>query len=310
MKKIKMKKTIVFVLIGAAVLQAGVIGYSMVEKQLFSSIAESTGASQDTEGSGSTSEASQTAQTSQTVDTAIIADNNDSTNTDISQEIQDLIKQSDPDNFERNLSNYKDLLTSFDVHLSLKNEIESLIKDGHNVKDILTTYAFLYDSYGLKDELKKLVNEKESGREWADIFTEYNTENPEFEPRSFESSYLDKLMGISGISNDDIMIADRVSCKTNVSIDEIIELKAKTSKWKVVNASLGIINSQQHLPYVPITAQMVNKYLSGDMTEDTVVDALIIANKLNTSSSDIVEMIKAGLSIEQVYAKVYESKYY
>lgn len=304
MKILKSKKVIVYVLIGIVVLQVGVVGYSMVGKELFSL---DTGSETQTASSTPSSEVS--LQTPQTVDSSIIQENNAATDTEISEEIQDLIRQSDPDNFDKNLTNYKDLLTRLDVHVSLKQEIEQLIKNGYPIKEILIAYEFLYISYGTKAELENMVAEKKIGKTWVNIFADYNLKNPEFEPSKFKTEDLDNLMKNQGVSKDDIMIADRVSKKVLNEFDEVIQLKITNKNWKIVKAYFGILNSQQQLLYISAKPAEIKKYSTSGISQDKIILALVIAKELNTENDTIVEMVKNGMSNEEIYANCLESRY-
>lgn len=304
MKINRKKKTFVYIILGLIIIQGSIAGYSVVNKKLFSTQEQQTATASPVVSGPTPTPASIV------IDTTAVQGDVSTNNIEISSEIQDIIRQADPDNFDKNLTNYKNLLVRLDVHLTYKTEIERLLKGGYKINDILTAYEFLYDSYGKKEEIEPLAKEKVNGKAWGDIFKEYNTNNPEFVPSNFNSDYLEKLLNTPGITKDDIMIADRVAQKTKISFDSIIEQRFSAVKWKVINASLGVINSQQTLSNVPVTPEQVKKYVSGSFTEQKVIQALVISNKFNALPTDVIDMMRNGLSKENVYAKILEAKYY
>ena len=295
MKRLKISKALIYAIIGTVVIEASFMTYSMVNNQFFNREPQ---AAQQPE---APAQAIQETPAPEVVDTSKVQ---------IPEEIQDIIRQSDPANFEKNLNNYKTLLVKLDVHDSSKAEIERLLKGGYKIADILTAYDFLYDCYGKKEELEPLVQEKTAGKNWADTFKQYNSKNPEFVPKAFEPDYLEALMKTPGITKDDIMIADRVAQKISKPMKEVMELRLSAKDWKEINASLNILNSQRQLPYVPVTAEQVKKYTSGKLSEQQVVEDLVTAHKMGKTAQEIVDRAKNGLTREQLYAWCYETKYY
>ncbi len=235
----------------------------------------------------------------------------DETGIEISQDILDLIKVSDPANYTKNVDNYKSLLKTLNVHITFKNEIERLIKEGHKLPDILTSYTYLNDCYGSIDNLEKMVKVKESGEAWANIFKSYKKSNPEFEPRSFDSQYLQELLNIVGIDEDDVMIADRVSQNAKAEFEDIINKKIEGLNWRLINAQYGIVNGLEKSPHLSLTREKLIKYTKqSGLSEEEVVEALTIANKLGKTADDVLKSIKQRLSVEDIYASAYEEKYY
>lgn len=285
--KRKSVKILIIVVLAAFLIQAGVMAYTAISSNDDSSQQIQT-----------TSLQVNTPQ----VDTSGIA---------ISDQIQNLIKQADPNNFDRNISNYKLLLVKMDVSQKFRDEIERLIIGRHKLPDILTAYDFLYDSYGLMEDIQKFVEYKESGKNWTQIFADYNRENPKFAPRNFDSDYLQSLMNMSGINTDDIMIADRVSSKLKKPFDEVLDKRKQGTSWKDINTEYNIVNSQSAMPHVPVTEEQIEKYKQNSgMTEDQVVEAFVIAYKLDMNAEGIVNKMKSGANIEQIYADCYQAKYY
>lgn len=234
-----------------------------------------------------------------------------STEVSISQEIKDIIQSADPDNFEKNLSNYQTLLITLDVQKSFQDEIERLLQEGHNLPDLLTAYAFLHDAFGKVQDLEALSLKKQSGLAWDAIFTEYNRQHGEFIPRTFEPEYLEKLMQSSLITSDDIMLADRVSFRTQEPYDTVMMERMDGFSWKQLNEKRGILNSQSQIPRVQITHQQIETYrASSGLTEEKIVEAFVIAQRLGKPEQEIIDLFKAGKTKEQVYAICYEEKYY
>lgn len=235
----------------------------------------------------------------------------DINNTEISQEILNVIRESDTANFERNVSNYKSLLIKLNVQEVFKNEIERLIKEGHKLPDLLIAYEFLNENFGKQEELEELSIEKQGGKTWTEIFKSYNTANGEFIPRAFEPDYLERLMKATNITPDDIMIADIIAAKLQKDYDGIIVLRLDDMSWKEINGELGILSSIKHLPRVQVTNEEIDKYKStAGLSEDQIVDGFVIAEKLGKTEKEIIDKIKAGYSREKIYAECYQEKYY
>jgi hypothetical protein len=297
MRKAKRTKIIVIALVIVLVVNAGLVGYSMIGGKLFVSDNNSSDISSKT-----------------TVNTQNpkVADNGlkDEASTEISQEILDLIKEQDPDSYTKNLNNYKQLLENLNVHVKFKNEIERLIKKGKKLPDIMTAYSFLNDCYGYMEDIEKLVNKKESGKTWSDIFKEYIKSNPEFVPGDFDSNYLEKLLE-AGIDQDTIMIADRVSQKTKVEIDKIINKKQAGESWRLINAEYGIVNGLEKSPHLSVTRTQLTKYANQTkLSEKEIINAMTLATKLDKPADSVLNSVKKGLSKEEIYAMAFEEKYY
>ncbi|PYG87918.1 hypothetical protein LY28_01628 [Ruminiclostridium sufflavum DSM 19573] len=301
MSKVKAVRILVIAIAAVFIIQAGYTGYSklgiyLAQKQA----AEVAGESSQEENNNFTAPAAK-------------ADNQlkDGTDTEISQEILELIKASDPAGYEKNKENYINLLKNLNVHTIFKNEIERLIKEGCKLPDILTAYSYLNDSYGSIGNLEKLVKAKESGEGWADIFKAYNKSNPGFKPKSFDSKYLEELLNLSGIDEDSIMIADRVSQNAKADFKDVISKKTEGLSWRLIKAQYGIANGQEKSPRLSLTREQLTKYTKqAGLSEEEVVKALTIAQKLGKSADNILKSIKQGLSEEEIYASAYEEKYY
>lgn len=229
----------------------------------------------------------------------------------VSQEIQDIIKSQDEDQFDKNMRNYKEMIVLLNVHEKFKNDIENMVGDGKRITDIMIAYAFLNDCYGKAAQIENLVNKKESGSDWVDIFKQYNAENQAFTPQSFDFDYLENLAKQAGITNDDIMIADRVSQSVGATFEEVIDQKAGGVSWKDINAGYGIVNGQEAIPRVSVTRDQLKKHTAGGaLSEERVTETLVTAHKLGLEEQTAIDKAKAGYTIERFFAEALEQKYY
>lgn len=246
---------------------------------------------------------------------SIFGENNgdsvDISNVDVSQEIQDIIRQQDISSFNKNLTEYKRMIVLLDIHDSFKSQIESLISQGKKITDLMVAYNFLNDCYGTIDQLEPMVNKKEGGQAWGDIFTQYNRQNPSFEPRNFDFDYLDELAKKDGVTTDDIMIGDRISQQSGLPFEEVMERKMDGHIWKDINAELGIVNAQHSMPHVPVTPEQLKKYTAdGRLSADLVVQTLVTAYKLGVDETQAINKAKTGYTTEMFFSEALERKYY
>jgi hypothetical protein len=231
-------------------------------------------------------------------------------NIDISQVVIDKIKAFDPENVEKNLSNYKQLLQSFNVHEQVKQELERLIMEDYALPDLLIAYSFLYQHYGTLADLSEFVQQKASGLAWTDIFTAYSSGKETFIPRAFDSAKLEEMMGNPKLTSDDIMIADLVSFYTDYSFDELIEIKPSTVQWDELLADIGFLFNAEALPRVQITSDQLSKYTrQGGLTEDQVAAAFVIAQKIGREAEVVIEKIKLGYTEEAIFSESYIEQY-
>lgn len=229
---------------------------------------------------------------------------------EISEEVLDLIKASDPANYSRHLVDYKQMLVTLRVHVDLKQEIEKLLIEGYKLPEVLIGYEFLYHRFGNVDELRALLSEQSGGEPWNNIFKSYDREHPEFTPRSFASETLEKLMNTPSLSADDIMIADRFSFVTGQPFEDVIEKKQSASHWYEITAKAGLLYSADELPRVPITNEQLRKYkASTGWMEDRITAAFVLADQLGQDPNTVILKLKAGGTPEEVAAEIYEAKY-
>lgn len=228
----------------------------------------------------------------------------------MAKEIETSIKQADIKNGDKNINKYKKLLTELDIPKKFEKEITKQIKSGSKISDVFTAYEFLYHNYGQLEELQVLLNEKTSGKKWAQIFKEYSKNHKKFIPRKFEAGYLESLMQESDLNIDDIMNADRISQKGLETFEKLVMMKKQGKSWKSIKTELGIINTSERLPRIAITRKKVKKHLEkGNLTENQVIDALVISEKFGIDELEVIESVKAGHGNEDIYAKYYNNKY-
>jgi hypothetical protein len=236
----------------------------------------------------------------------------DTSNTSIviSDEVQQKIKESDPENFEQHIENYKNLLITFNVHVNFKNEIERLILEDYKIWDLMVAYEYLFHQFGLASDLEIFVTKKEQGTSWETIFLEYVENTTQFIPRAFETEYLEQLMSAPGVSSDDIMIADRVSFITGQPFDTLITAKMEDQTWQEINAQANILYSSDLLPRVQVTSDQLEKFTqSHGMTEEQVVEGFVLANKVSQDPKSIIDNMKSGYTQEEIFAESYTAKY-
>lgn len=232
----------------------------------------------------------------------------DTSNVEVPEDVAESIEKFDKKNAEKNIENYKRVMVEFDVPKEYKEEINTLIKEGTNVPDIFVAYNFLNENYGQIKEVSELVTEKAQGKQWEDIFSEYNKKLTEFKPTNFQNGYLDTLMDTLKV--DDIMIADRISQKGIKNFDVLIEMRKNSEGWKEIKTELGIVNVENSFPHVAVSSVEVDKYVkSQEMTEDQVIGALVLSRKNNLKDEDIITKIKNGEDKEEIYSEYYIGKY-
>lgn len=280
MRKNKFFKMMVFTIFFAFILQTGFVAFSMVSNDININ------------------------QEDQTIDT-------NTSSVFVSDEVKSAIQDSDSESYEKNLENYERLLIELNAHDDFKNEIETLILEGHLVPDILSAYEFLYWEYGRSEDIEALVLERESGKDWSTIIKAYKENNIEFIPTTFEQGFLEELILNPSITTDDIMIADRVSQKTAIDFQQLIDKKIEGEDWKSINTELSILNSQDKLPRVQITAEQIELHTKSEvLTEQQVIESYVLANRVNMNSEDVIERILAGKFEQDIYDEYLTNKYY
>ncbi|THF72582.1 hypothetical protein E6C55_32710 [Cohnella fermenti] len=236
---------------------------------------------------------------------------NEAVNTEISSDVlEQLQEESDSATYELQVNRLKNLITALDVHEKFKQEVERLIKEGHSLPDVLIAYEFLYQSYGRMQDLEPLIKQKEDGKEWDAVFTDYNRKHETYVPRSFDSEYLEGLLKTPGVTPDDIMLADRLSFVTDTEVKDILEDRLESDKsWKQIAVELNVLNGSSSLPRVQITEEELAAFSTDTFTEDNVAEAFVLAQKLAETPESVVELMQAGKSEEAIMAASYSHKY-
>jgi hypothetical protein len=106
------------------------------------------------------------------------------------------------------------------------------------------------------------------------------------------------------------MIADRIAQQTGMEFDELIAMRGKGMDWKTINEDLEIVNTSSELPRVAITALQVIKHMNETgFTEEQVMEALVLSQKLEKDGKAIVDKFKAGEIEEDIIAESLVEKY-
>ncbi len=295
MYKSKHIKAIVFVLLIAGMLQAGIMVYSGAESQINGRYSQET---------------SEINAQSAALEVEIPKKEIDINKVVLKKEVEDAITNLDAANAARNITNYKTLLLELEIPLSFQTEIEDMYINGHKVQDVLVAYEYLYNDYGNIAELEVLIKQKESGKAWETVFKEYKRGMPEFIPGNFEAGKLEEIFKIPGITPDDVIIADRITQQSGMEFDELVAMRGQGLDWKTINEGLGIVNTSGELPRVAITNAQVKNYIkSTGLSEERVIEALVLAQKLDKDGKAVVDKVKAGNTEEDIIAQSLEEKY-
>lgn len=293
MNKKIISKILMFAFLAGFIVQAGVTAYSMI-------------------GTNSRNISTNTVKQEDIQENTIVEASKieEGASTDISLEIQNVIRESDPNNYNRNIQNYKDLLIGLNVHGKHKEDIEELLLSGYRLPDIMIAYEYLYHSYGTMENLKTFILQRSKNMDWKTIFSQYKQNDTPFIPRSYHSDYLEKLMETPGLTSDDIMIADRISYEASKDIDELLNKRMEGNSWRTINAEVNILNSSDIIPRVQVTSEDIQKYSNGSFTDQQIIEAFVLAEKLKHNSEEIINKMKAGHTEEAIQKEIYEAKYY
>jgi hypothetical protein len=224
--------------------------------------------------------------------------------------MESIINKTHPKDADRHIDHYKTLLAEFDVPDQYRTAIEKQLKKGRSVPEVLGAYAYLNENYGEIEELEGILEKKSKGKAFKQLFSENRKANKEFIPTNFEMGYIEELMKDQNITADDIMIADMISQKGIKKFEDLIEMRKQGKTWKEINTRLGIVNTSDKLPRIAITASQVKKYMEKTgLREEEVVEALVLAGKLDKDNEEIVNKVKAGKKKDEILAEGYEEKY-
>jgi hypothetical protein len=205
---------------------------------------------------------------------------------------------------------YEKWLTAYEVNDKFKQELDRLIQEGHRRSDLMIAYEFLYHQYGTFADLEEIVSQKENGPLWAEIFAGYTDKHELFEPRAFDTDYLESLTTGSNVTSDDIMIADRISFVSGDSAEELLSVKLESGQsWNGLATERNILNGSSTLPRVQITQEQMALYGTDTFPEDRVAEAFVLANKIGAEPEAIVAAMKAGSNEAAIMAEALVDKY-
>lgn len=297
----RLTKTIVVILLIAGVLQAGIMAYSDFAGQIIGKYKQET-PKIEVENTAAANNALQ--------EVKIPKKEIDISKIILKKEVEDKITSLDTANAAKNIKNYKLLLAALDVPKSFQGRIEDMYNKGHKVQHVLAAYEYLYGNYGNIDALEGLIKQKESGKAWKDIFKTYKKSEEEFKPSNFQDGKLEEIFKTPGITPDDIIIADRIAQQEGIEFDELLAERSRGMNWKAINEELGIVNTSDELPRTAVTSEQVMSHMKNTgLSEDQVIEALVLAQKLEKDGKTIVEKVKAGKAEEDITAESLEEKY-
>lgn len=301
MYRSKLTKTIVFILLTAGILQAGIMGYSAVANQITGKYAENAVAVKTQNAASEDNTVQEVKLPKKEIDISKVA---------IKKEVEDKITSLDTVNAARNIRNYKTLLVALDVPRSFQVYIEEMYNEGNKVQDVLAAYEYLYLNYGNIYELEGLLVQKKQNKAWKNIFKEYKKSNQKFKPSNFEGGKLEEIFKTPGITPDDIIIADRIAQQVGIEFDELIAMRGQGMDWKTINEGIGIVNTSGELPRAAVTSAQVKSHMKNiGLSEEKILEALVLAQKLDKDGKTIVEKVKAGNLEEDIVAESLEEKY-
>lgn len=207
------------------------------------------------------------------------------------------------------ITTYSQWLDAFQVHESLRQELSEWMEEGHERADIMIGFTFLYHQYGIMDELLLMVEAREAGASWEELFRDYAQEHPAFEPRAFDMNELESLTS-SSLSTDDIMIADRISFVSGDSVKELLTIKLESNmNWQDIATERNIVNGSTELPRVQITEKQFALYSDESFPEDRVAEGFVLANKLGADPEAVIASLKEGHSETEIMAEALNAQY-
>ncbi|MEO3943955.1 hypothetical protein [Gorillibacterium sp. CAU 1737] len=207
-------------------------------------------------------------------------------------------------------SGYDSFLTNLSVQKEFKNEIDRLLAVGYPKQDIFIAYDFLFQNYGLMNELEDLLQQKKAGKGWGQLFDAYLKSHPDFIPRSFDSQELEGYLEKDRLTSDDVMIADRISFVTQKPVKDIVERRLEAGNWSQVCVDENVIQNPVKLPRVQITTEQLDQFMkSSKLSEAEITKAFVLARKVAQPSESVVKLMGQGLSETAILAKLYPMKY-
>ncbi|MFB9273922.1 hypothetical protein [Cohnella cellulosilytica] len=228
----------------------------------------------------------------------------------IPRETLERIKAFDPAGYERHLADYKQTIVELRISHKLQAKIEDLLEEGYSLTEILVGYEFLSLNFGTIEQLQELLDKKQDGDAWANLFVAYHRDHPPFSPRSFDSGLLEQLMNAPLLNADDIMIADRISFVTGKAVEEIFESRKAGTPWHEITSEAGILFGDDKLPRVQVTNDQLQKLQNQTgWTDDRITAAIVTAHQAGQEPEKVVEKLKRGTREEAILAEAYETKH-
>jgi hypothetical protein len=230
----------------------------------------------------------------------------------LSDEVLQAIRLSEPQAYERNSGNYTYFLAEFNVHEEYRAKLDAMLLSGSRLPDVLTAYDYVYRQFGSFADVERLLAARQSGRTWTELFAAYQRDAQPFVPQAFDSDYLEELMNSPELTADDIMIADQISFKTGTPVAELItaKLEGTDSGWRESCAVAGLLFSGESLPRVTVTGEQLKKHAQAAvMSEEQVVEAFVLANKLGQQGEAVITKLKQGSTEASLYEEAYAGKY-
>jgi hypothetical protein len=223
--------------------------------------------------------------------------------------VQNKFRNRDSKNFDKNLKNMENLINEYDIPDSYVSQIADLAEKGYEVKDIFIAYEFLNQKYGSMTDLEALLVKNKTGQKWKDIFKEYNATNKDFTPSDFPTGVLESLLK-TGMTPDDIMIADITSKKDMTEFNNLIDRKKKGEKWKDIKTDLKLVNSDEKIKRMPIAQDKIDEAVKNNkVTRKEAIDTLSLANKTGKPASEVCGEIKSGKSKDEILSEGLDLKY-
>ena len=228
----------------------------------------------------------------------------DTENINLSNEAQGLLKD------DNAIKDYKIIMAQYSPTNELLDVINKKLEDGFDMSDIAVCYSFLYEKNGNIKDLDNLLNQRKKGKSFDKIFVKYNKDNKEFKPSDFEDGFIESQIE-SGLTTDDIMIADEISQKDlGPDIKSLLDRKKSGETWRDIKGKLGFVKLEEEYKSYSITSTEVSDYANETgLTKDQVIEALLLARKNKVDEKTVIEEIKNEKSIEEIYMGIFTERY-
>lgn len=223
----------------------------------------------------------------------------------LTEAVKEALLEQYPEASEQAITMYKQFLIEFDVHPLLQESTDQWLLQGVPLSDMLVAYAYLYHQFGVMEEIEPMLAERSSGKTWADLFTQYQETHAPFVPRAFDPELLERLHDTSGMTSDDIMIADMIAFVTEADVEAIIERKMESGEsWQDITAANGILYGAENLPRVPVRMEQIETFLhSTELTEDQIIEGFVLAYKTGADVESVLQRLDEGSTEETIFAE-------